>query len=57
MSRVLLLSRNENVKKLYDWLADNGNDVTLWRDRITVATIEEVKPELVVSYNYPYIVK
>lgn len=57
MSRVLLLSKNENVKKLYDWLKIENHDVILWHEPINATTIEDSKPELVVSYNYPYIVK
>lgn len=55
--KVLLLSNNDNVKKLYDWIKEKGNDVMLCSDPITVSVIEELKPNLVISYNYQHIVK
>jgi len=55
--KVLLLSNNNNVKALYDWLVEKENDVTLFHDPITVKVIDELTPDLVISFNYQHIVK
>jgi len=57
MKKVLLLSNNDNVKKLYDWLVEKGNDVILYHNPITVDVIESLQPDFVISYNYQHIVK
>jgi len=55
--KILLLSNNDNVKNLYDWIKDKGHDVTLYHDPITTSLIDELMPSLVISYNYQHIVK
>ncbi|MDE6314405.1 MAG: formyl transferase [Lachnospiraceae bacterium] len=55
--KIMLLSNNGNVKSLYEWLVEKGNDVTLYHDPITVEVVDEINPEIVISYNYQYIVK
>lgn len=57
MKRVMLLSNNSNSKALYEWLLEKGYEVSLFHDPITLDVIDEFKPELVISYNYRYIVK
>ena len=55
--KILLLSNNENVKILYNRLIEKGNDVTLYHAPVTVEVIDELAPELTISFNYRYIVK
>lgn len=55
--KILLLSNNDKVKILYDLLMEKGNDVTLYHDPVTVDMVDELNPELVISYNYKHIVK
>jgi len=57
MKKIMLLSNNDNVKTLYDWLVEKGDDVILYHDPITVEVIESLKPDMVISYNYQHIVK
>lgn len=55
--KIMLLSNNDNVTILYDWLVEKGNDVTLYLDPITVEVVDRLNPELVISYNYQHIVR
>lgn len=55
--KVLLLSNNENVRTLYDWIREKGNEVTLYHNPITVSEIDKLMPNLVISYNYQHIVR
>ncbi len=57
MEKILLLSNNENVKGLYNWLRNKGFKVTLWTDKISVDFLRENAPDFVISYNYSHIVK
>ncbi len=54
--KVLLLSNNDNVKQLYEWLKEREN-VMLYHDRITLEVLEQFQPDIVISYNYRYIIK
>ena len=56
MEKILLLSNNDNVKPLYDWLM-NRYRVMLSHEPITTETISDLRPDLVISYNYRHIVK
>ena len=53
---ILLLSNNDNVKLLKDKL-DKDYEVVLYHDKITPDYIQELNPEIVISYNYSHIVK
>lgn len=55
--KIILLSNNDSIKTLYDWLVEKGNDVTLYHDPITVDVVNKLDPELVISFNYQHIVK
>lgn len=57
MEKILLLSNNANAEVLYDWLVENGYEVKLFGERITLEFIESYQPEFVISYNYKHIVK
>lgn len=53
--RVLFLSNNENTKRLYKWLQERC-EITWFDKKITLLEIEKYKPELIVSYNYKYMI-
>lgn len=57
MEKIILLSNNENVKCLYNWLVSKGYNVLLCHDPITISIVDEYNPDLVISYNYIHIVK
>ncbi len=54
--RVLFLTNNDNTKELSDWLAKQC-DVIVMQKKITVEDLEEAAPDLIVSFNYRYIIK
>ena len=53
--RVFFLSNNENAKKLYDWLSKRC-EVEFCTSPITVDLVDSVLPDLIVSYNYRYLI-
>lgn len=57
MKKIIFLSNNDNSKGLYQWFIDNGYDVILWGDEITLDVLDSFKPDFVISYNYAKIVK
>lgn len=54
---ILFLTNNNNSLPLSEWLKQNGENIVLYNDRITLEYIDKVKPDLVISYNYSYIIK
>lgn len=55
--RILLLSNNDNVQTLYDWLKQQaGYSVKLYHNPVTLKMVTEYLPDLVISYNYQYII-
>lgn len=52
---VLYLTNNENTLELYEWLKKRCR-IHLYSDRLTVDQIRNMKPELIISYNYKYII-
>lgn len=55
--RILLLSNNDNVQTLYDWLTHRaGYSVRLYHNPVTLEMVTEYLPDLVISYNYRYII-
>lgn len=54
--KVLFLTNNENTKELSDWLSGQCG-VVIMQDKLTVAELKSVNPDLIVSFNYRYIIK
>lgn len=54
--KVLFLTNNENTKALSDWLSDRCS-LTMWQEKLTVENLEELRPDLIVSFNYRHIIK
>lgn len=57
VKRVLLLSNNENVTELYEWLCCNDINVFFYSGRLLYDQVENMKPDIIISYNYNYIIK
>lgn len=53
--RVLLLSNNENIWDLFLWLQESA-DTLLCGGKLSLEMINDLKPDLLVSYNYKYII-
>ena len=55
--KIMLLSNNVNANRLFQWLKSNKHDVILYDEPVTMEMIEKIIPDLVISYNYRYIIK
>lgn len=56
--KILFLTNNKNSMPLVDWLENNAHeDVVLWDSKLTKENILRDNPELIISYNYRYIIK
>jgi methionyl-tRNA formyltransferase len=56
--RVLFLTNNNISDSLVDWLRDSAKEeVIVSHDKISKETIESCKPDVLISYNYRYIIK
>lgn len=53
---VLYLTNNRNALGLYDWLRGKC-PVSLYSGRLQLCQLKKLQPELVVSYNYSYLIK
>jgi len=54
--RVLFLTNNENTKRLYIWLSERC-EIQYYGDKLTIDFVKETSPDLIVSYNYKYLIK
>lgn len=54
---ILILTNNQNSLPLYDWLCKKDYRVYLYSERIYLEQLEHMRVELIVCYNYRYIVK
>ncbi len=54
--KVLFLTNNENTKELSDWLALRCEFI-LMQEKVDLETVQNIAPDLVVSFNYRYIIK
>lgn len=52
---VLFLTNNENTLNLFDWLRERV-DCHIYSDYIYVEQLEKAKPEIVISYNYNFLI-
>ena len=55
MGGVLLLTNNVNAIPLYLWLKER-TVVSIYSDKIYVSQLEVLKPRLIISYNYNFII-
>lgn len=54
--KVLFVSNNENTKKLYDWLSERC-EIEFYENALTVDFVDAISPDLIISYNYKYLIK
>lgn len=54
--KILFLTNNIIAYSLYDWLVKSGEDVTLFEKKLTADNVMKINPNLVISYNYRYII-
>ena len=54
---ILFLTNNKNALPMYEWMLQKGQTVHLSSDEITIRQIEFMRPEIIISYNYSYIIK
>lgn len=52
---VLFLTNNQNTMELYNWLSDKCT-IKLYDDPLSIDLIKKWNPDLVISYNYKYII-
>lgn len=53
---VLLLTNNENAYELYEWLKSRENSVYLYSEAVWAEQIKNMNPDIIISYNYNYII-
>lgn len=53
--KVLFLTNNRNTIPLYEWIAERCY-AEIYSERLTVAYLEQLNPELVISYNFSYVI-
>lgn len=53
---VLLLTNNENAYELYEWLKSRENRVYLYSEAVCAEQIKNMNPDIIISYNYNYII-
>lgn len=54
--KVLFLTNNDNTKELSDWL-DSQCELILIKEKIDLEMIKAAAPDLVVSFNYRYLIR
>lgn len=52
---ILYLTNNKNTIPLFRWIKKQG-DAVIFSDRVTERVMQRIRPELVVSYNYRYLI-
>ena len=56
--KILFLSNNEISMPLFNWLKEEAKEnVSLFSDKLTVDDLINMKPDLLISYNYRHIIK
>ena len=54
---VLFLTNNDITTPLVEWLKRKaGEEVVLWSEKLTLQYVENLNPEIAISYNYRYII-
>lgn len=52
---IMFLTNNTNALGLFTWLGERSN-VFLFEERLTLEHVIKIKPYLIISYNYSYII-
>lgn len=53
--KVLFLTCNDNAMDLYEWLRQREK-VEIIKDKLTIDMVKKCKPDLIISYNYSYLI-
>lgn len=53
--KLLFLTNNRNAISLFKWISERC-DATLFSDRLSVEVLQEISPDIVISYNYNYLI-
>lgn len=53
--KVLFLTNNRNTIPLYEWIAERCH-TEMYSERLTADYLKKLNPELVISYNYNYVI-
>ena len=53
--KILFLTNNRNTITLYEWIAERCH-AEMYSERLTADYLENINPELVISYNYIYMI-
>lgn len=54
--KILFLTNNQNAMPLYEWIKSD-NEVYLYSEPMTLDKIQDLSPDMVISYNYNYIIR
>lgn len=57
MMVILFLTNNDNALSLYDWLKNNEEKVYLYDKKINLDYIQLIHPDMIISYNYNYLIR
>ena len=55
--KILFLMNNDNSLALYNWLIEQGEEIITFSKKITGELIKDIRPEIIISYNYKYIIE
>lgn len=55
--KILFLTNNEQSSDLVNWLIEKGEDVCVLQEKINLDKIKSRKFDIIISYNYRYIIK
>lgn len=53
---ILFLTNNENTLVLYNWLVQQGERVVKYSDRVNSEFVKVINPQIIISYNYKYLI-
>lgn len=53
---ILFLSNNENASDAYKWLKEQGENVHLIQNKVTLDIIKQLQPSFIISFNYRYLI-
>ena len=56
MGKILFLTNNPISYGLANWLAEIGEDVVVYKKQICVEMVKTLNPEMIISYNYKYLI-
>lgn len=55
--KILFLTNNENALPLANWLLEQDQQVVVMSEKLTEQELKEYDPQLIISFNYRYMIK